>query len=167
MARRQRQACLMAPSRPAGRPGGFTYLGLLFALAIASVALAGTGVLWHFEGRREKEKELLFAGEAYRRALASYYDLSPGGEKQYPRQLEELLLDKRFPVPVRHLRQLYRDPMTRDGKWQLLILQERIYGVASSSREVPIKHAGFGAGQEAFEKAGSYAEWRFESGMGK
>lgn len=145
---------------------GFTFLGLLFALAVASLALAGTGVLWHFESRREKEKELLFVGEAYRRAIADYYNMTPGGAKQYPQKLEDLLLDKRFPMPVRHLRQLYRDPMSIDGNWQLLIVQERINGVASRSGEVPIKRAGFSPVQEGFEQARSYGEWRFEHGKG-
>lgn len=148
------------------RQGGFTYIGLLFAVALAGIALAGTGVLWHMESRREKEKELLFVGEEYRRAIASYYDKSPGGEKQYPEKLEDLLLDKRFPNPVRHLRRLYRDPMLLADEWELLRQQGRIFGIASKSREKPIKIAGFSAEQDGFEGAQSYAEWRFIHGGG-
>lgn len=144
-----------------GRQAGFTYLGLMFAIAIAGIGLAGTGVLWQMESRREKEKELLFIGEEYRRAIGSYYANTPGTDKQYPENLSDLILDKRFPNPVRHLRRLYRDPMTADGQWELIRLQGRIQGVHSRSPEKPIKVAGFGPGLEGLETARSYADWRF------
>jgi type II secretory pathway pseudopilin PulG len=145
------------------RQAGFTYLGLLFAVALAGIALAGTGVLWQLESRREKEKELLFIGEQYRQAITSYYDRSPGSIKQYPAKLDELLEDKRFPKPLRHLRRLYRDPMTADGDWELILQQERIAGVASRSPEKPVKIAGFTVDQQDFEGAERYADWRFVS----
>ena len=65
--------------------------------------------------QREKEAELLFRGEQYREAIASYYKK----EQRYPQSLEELLEDKRYPMPVRHLRRLYRDPSPgrRNGRW--------------------------------------------------
>ncbi len=148
---------------PRYRQAGITFLVVLFAMAIAGIALAGTGVLWQLESRREKEKELLFIGEEYRRAIDRYYDKTPGEAKQYPEKLEDLLLDKRFLVPVHHLRRLYRDPMTQKVDWELIRQQGRITGVASQSRDEPIKIAGFAAGQEEFEGAESYASWRFIS----
>ena len=33
------------------------------------VALAGTGMVWHTQVRREKERELLFVGNQFRRAI--------------------------------------------------------------------------------------------------
>lgn len=44
-------------SPPRRRQGGVSYLGLLFAVALAGIGLAGTGALWSLESRREKEKE--------------------------------------------------------------------------------------------------------------
>ncbi len=143
------------------RQAGITFLFVLFSMAIAGIALAGTGVLWQLESRREKEKELLFIGEEYRSAIDRYYDKTPGEAKQYPEKLEDLLQDKRFTIPVHHLRRLYRDPMTPDGEWELIKQQGRIIGVASKSRDEPIKIAGFAAGQEEFEGAESYSKWRF------
>lgn len=142
---------------------GFSFVGLLFAVAIAGIALAGTGVLWQMESRREKEKELLFIGEQFRQAIGSYYDKSPGADKQFPAKLEDLLQDKRFPMPVHHLRRIFRDPMTTDGDWELIRLQGRIIGVASKSREQPIKVSGFSAAQEGFDGATRYSEWKFVS----
>jgi len=106
---------------------------------------------------------LLFIGEQYRRAIGSYYDKSPGNEKQYPEKLDELIEDKRFPTPLRHLRRLYRDPMSTDGEWELIRLQGRIIGVASRSQQNPVKLAGFGVDQQDFEGATRYADWRFIS----
>jgi type II secretory pathway pseudopilin PulG len=140
---------------------GFSYVMLLFAVAIASIALAGTGALWQMESRREKEQELLFVGEQYRAAINSYYAKTPGGDKQYPAKLEDMLLDKRFPNPVVHLRRLYRDPMMADGQWELIRLQGQIIGVASRSIDKPIKVAGFTPEQEGFEGAEKYSAWRF------
>lgn len=150
-----------------GLQTGFTFVGLMFAVAIAGIALAGTGSLWQMESRREKEKELLFIGEQYRMAISSYYDKSPGAAKQFPEKLEDLLLDKRFPNPVRHLRRLYRDPMMPDRQWELIRQEGRIIGIASRSPALPIKVAGFAPEQDDFEGAESYTEWRFISNGGQ
>ena len=141
--------------------GGYTFLGLLFAVAIAGIALAGTGSLWQLESRREKEKELLFIGEEFRQAIGSYFDKTPAADKQYPDKLDDLLLDKRFPMPVHHLRRLYRDPMMPDGSWELIRSQGKIIGVVSKSSGKPVKVAGFSPEQQDFEGADSYTEWRF------
>ena len=143
------------------RQGGYTFLGLLFAVALSGIALAGTGSLWQLESRREKEKELLFIGEEYRQAIASYFDKTPGADKQYPAKLEDLLQDKRYPMPLHHLRRLYRDPMSPEGNWELIRSQGKIIGVASKSPDKPIKVAGFSPEQQDFEGADSYSEWRF------
>ncbi len=143
------------------RQAGVTFLVLLFAIAIGGIALSGAAIVWQMEVRREKEKELLFVGEEFRRAILSYANTSPSGRRDYPARLEDLLLDKRFPMPVRHLRRIYRDPLGPDGEWTLIRQQGRIIGVASKSQEKPIKIAGFGPTQSDFEGAKSYAEWRF------
>lgn len=140
--------------------GGVTYLALLFAVALGSIGLAGTGALWQMEARRDKERELLFVGEEYRRAIASYYDHSPG-DPQYPARLADLVADPRFPMPVRHLRRLYADPMSVDGQWEVIRRGGRIVGIASRSMQAPIKVGDFPAEQAAFEGAGRYADWQF------
>ena len=145
---------------------GYTYLGLLFAVALAGIALAGTGSLWQLESRREKEKELLFIGEEFRQAIAGYFDKTPGSDKQYPDKLDDLLQDKRQPMPVHHLRRLYRDPMNPDGSWELIRSQGKIIGVASKSAGKPVKVAGFSPEQQEFEGAESYSEWRFTHSAG-
>lgn len=143
------------------RQHGVTFLTLLFVIALAGIALAGTGALWQLESRREKEKELLFVGNEYRKAIGSYASRTPEGTPPYPERLEDLLQDNRYPTPVRHLRRLYRDPMSEDGQWELIREQGRITGVASRADSTPIKVAGFTKDFESFEGAKSYRQWRF------
>jgi type II secretory pathway pseudopilin PulG len=90
---------------------GFTYIGLLFFVVIVTFALSGLATAWHTMAQREREAELLFVGEQFRRAIESYFLQSPGRSK-LPASLDDLLLDERHPVTKRHLRRLYRDPMT-------------------------------------------------------
>jgi type II secretory pathway pseudopilin PulG len=151
----------VAPHRGrATRAAGFTYVGVLIAIALAGLALAGTGRVWSTVAQREREAELLFVGDQYRRAIASYFDASPGA-KEYPRSLAELLEDRRQPITRRHLRRLYADPMAPEAPWGLVRIGDRIQGVYSSSTAVPIKRAGFGPNDAAFASAASYRDWRF------
>jgi len=153
------------PPRPSGRrrtERGFTYLGLLFAVAISGVMLAATGVLWRTDGAREREAELLFKGAQIQRALESYFLSSPQEPKRFPLKLEELLEDRRGPVVRRHLRQLYPDPFTGKSDWMLVRSPDgRIVGVHSSSTATPIKRASV-HGEFAFGDAKSYREWVFK-----
>ena len=150
--------------RPSGTPvhkgTGFTYVGLLIAVAILGVALAGAGEVWSIVAKREQEAELLFVGNEFRRAIGLYYESSPG-TKVYPERLEDLLDDKRLPVVRRHLRKIYSDPMTGSPEWGLLKLGERIVGVHSRSPGTPIKRAGFKPEDAGFEDSAAYSNWKF------
>lgn len=103
-----------------GKQKGFVYLWALFAVTVAGVMMAATGQVWQTKSQREKEQELLFIGEQYRKAIMSYYNNQLTGIRQYPESLEQLLEDKRGPVPIRHLRKIYIDPMTMTDDWGLV-----------------------------------------------
>jgi len=144
-----------------GSSPGFTYIGLLIVVALMGIVLAATGLVWHTEMRREKERELLFAGEQFRRAIAAYYDRSPGGER-WPGKLEDLLQDRRFPTTQRYLRRVYADPMTGSPEWGLVKGPEgEIVGVYSRSEETPIRQANFGSRYDNFSGAQHYSDWKF------
>jgi type II secretory pathway pseudopilin PulG len=140
---------------------GFTYLGLLMVIAIAGIGMAGVGIVWHQDMQREREKELLFIGDEFRKAIGSYYENSLSGVKQYPTTLEELILDKRFPITKRHLRKLYTDPITYNKPWGLVMQQGHIIGVYSVSKQAPIKKTGFPSQYETFGEVAEYSEWKF------
>lgn len=140
---------------------GFTLLAVLFLVAALGVGLAALGIAWQTMAKREKEAQLLFVGDQYRHALESYYRNSPGAAKAYPPRLEDLLLDRRFPQTVRHLRRLYADPVTGQGEWGLVKEGERIKGVHSLSQNLPLKQAGFAKVYESFSGAAAYSDWQF------
>jgi type II secretory pathway pseudopilin PulG len=139
---------------------GFTYVGLLIAVALISIGLAAVGQLWSTAMKRERERELLFIGAEFRRAIGHYYEASPG-VKQYPRRLEELLEDQRFPVVKRHLRKIYLDPMTGKPNWGLIVQGDRILGVHSRSTDPPLKSDNFETSDNSFAGSGTYSDWRF------
>ena len=140
---------------------GFTYMGVLMLIAIAGIGMAGVGMVWHQNAQRENEKELLFIGDEYRRAIGSYYENSPSAAKQFPLSLDDLLLDKRFPNTKRHIRKLYADPIARNTEWGLIKQQEQITGVYSLSKLAPIKKFAFADQYEIFSTAVEYNEWKF------
>lgn len=140
---------------------GFTYLGLMFLVAVIGIGLAKAGAVWQTEVQREREAELLFAGEQYAMAIGSYYESTPGGVKQYPPALEDMLRDPRFPETRRHLRRIYPDPVTGSAGWGLVQERGRITGVYSLARQRPLKTAEFPPAWTTFASAENYAEWQF------
>jgi len=126
---------------PRGGPSarGFTYLWLLFALALGGVALATLGEQEQTRQRREREAELRFRGEAIAAALGSYAEHTPVGHLPLPQQLDELLADPRFPKPQRHLRQLYADPFTGKPDWELVLGQAAVATEAAGQGRSPPK----------------------------
>jgi len=140
---------------------GFTYLGMLVIVALMGFGLAAFGELYSHAAQRERERELLFVGNQFRDAIASYYNKSPGA-KVYPKKLEDLVEDTRFPMPLRHLRRVYRDPMTGTADWALVEAPGGGFmGVHSVSEEIPVKSGNFSTAQAAFEDAENYTKWMF------
>ena len=141
---------------------GFTYIGILLAVAFLGIALSAVGTVWVTAARREREQQLLFAGDAYRAAIASYYSSGPVAH-QLPQNLQDLLDDPRSQRTRRHLRTLYPDPMTGSVDWVLVRDPDGgIFGVSSPASAVPMKRAGFSAEDAGFEDAECYCDWRFE-----
>jgi type II secretory pathway pseudopilin PulG len=136
----------------------------LFAVAALGLLAATAGQVWHTAAQRAREADLLFAGQQYRQALASYYSLSIGGKHQYPSSLQELLEDRRSQVTLRHLRRIYMDPMTGQADWVLVTAEDRIVGLHSRSLQHPFKRK-FEEADAAFNDADSYAQWVFRAAV--
>jgi type II secretory pathway pseudopilin PulG len=148
---------------PREKQSGFTYLAILFAIAIAGVVLAATGINWSQIGQREREQELLFVGSQFRQAIALYYEKSPGTVKRYPRTLSDLLKDERQLGIQRYLRKIYTDPMTRKADWGIEVAPDGgVMGVHSLSDAAPIKSANFDYANRSFEGTAKYTDWVFD-----
>lgn len=144
------------------RQYGFSYWFVLLGLCLTSLTALKVEQAWQQQANREKEQDLLFIGEQYRHAVASYYFSTQGTVRQHPRSLNELIADPRFPEPKRHLRKLYGDPVNNGKPFEIIKgSQGEIVGVFSMSHEQPLKLSGFSALQSGFEKAKGYRDWKF------
>ena len=87
---------------------------LLVALAVLGVLTSAALPVWRHAAQREREAELIFRGEQYARAVMLYQRRTPGA---WPPDVATL-------VEGRFLRRAYRDPMTADGRFRLVLQSE-------------------------------------------
>ena len=85
-------------------------VALLVALAVMAVMMTVAMPVWKTAAKREKEEELVWRGTQYARAVMlfrrKYANASPPNL--------DVLINERF------LRKKYKDPMTKDGEFQLV-----------------------------------------------
>lgn len=140
----------------------FTYPFALMLTVVTAISLMAVQAYWSTIMKKEREKELLFAGEQIRDAIGSYCSAKQTTPVLYPQTMEELLLDSRFPVVKRHLRKMYKNPMSKDGKWYFVFGSNgKIKGVYANNREKPLKQENFPEKFKTFEKKNHYSDWKF------
>ena len=83
---------------------------LLVGMSIMAVVMAMVLPVWKTAAKREKESELVWRGGQYVRAVALFRRKYANA---YPPNLD-ILLNERF------LRKKYKDPLTKDGEFQLI-----------------------------------------------
>jgi len=143
---------------------GFTYIALLLFIAIMGVVLASAGEVWHTEMQRQKEQELLFVGDQFRRAINQYSRSAQLASGRFPMSLEDLLKDPRYPDTRRYLRKIYNDPISGSPNWGLLKGPNgEIFGIYSLSEDEPVKKHNFSFADAGFEDKKKYADWVFMS----
>lgn len=110
---RLRQALSLLLSRSRGRTGeaGYNMVMLIVALTILNIMVAAMMPLMSTEIQREKEEELIFRGFQYAEAIRIFKLRF----QRFPNKLDELI-----EIKPRCIRQLWKDPMTKDGKWGLI-----------------------------------------------
>ena len=142
------------------RNKGYAYLMLLVVAASMAITASSVGIIIYSRAvRMEKENELIFRGLAYENALKSFYDASKG-RKTYPSSLEYLLSDPRY-SGKKHIRKLYKDPVTGIDWVTYTAPDGGITGVASRSSMKPLKQKGFPEKIKQFEGAQHYSDWVF------
>ena len=119
---------------------GFAYMALLVVIAASLIVLSSAIPDIYQTAKREREAQLFFVGEQYRSAIKRYYQNPKVSSRAYPDNLKQLVSDDRTAKPSHYLRRLYRDPMTRDGKWGLILNENnKIIGVYSRSQQKLLK----------------------------
>jgi type II secretory pathway pseudopilin PulG len=111
MLRHLRQALSSLRSRPRGGEEGYNMVMLIVALTVLNIMVAAMLPLMSTEIQREKEEELIFRGFQYAEAIRVFHIRF----QRYPNKLQELI-----EINPRCIRQLWKDPMTKDGKWGLI-----------------------------------------------
>lgn len=146
-----------APRRVRVRTGGFTYLMLLWWVALSGLMLAALAQSWMLDARRAREAELVWRGEQFRLAIEAYASVPVGeGQSQLPRRLEDLLEDRRSGELQRHLKRIWPDPITGNTEWGLVREGDGITGVHSLSVARPLN---------APEGVQRYEQWTFVLGQ--
>jgi type II secretory pathway pseudopilin PulG len=102
---------MKASSPDRGAEAGYNLVVLIVAITVLNVLVAAMLPLWSTAIRREKEEELVFRGFQYAEAIRIFHQRF----QRYPNKLEELI-----ELKPRSIRQLWKDPMTEDGKWALI-----------------------------------------------
>jgi type II secretory pathway pseudopilin PulG len=144
------------------RCGGFSYVALLILIAVLAVVATTTLQAGASVQRRHAEEDLLRVGAEFERALASYKAATPAGASPWPQQLDDLLADPRYAGARRHLRNVRADPLSGTQDWGIVRGPDGgIVALHSLAKGRPIKVSGFAPGQQRFENAENYAQWRF------
>src|SRR3990170_1892342 len=94
------------------RQSGYALIVILLLAALVLIGLSAAVPRLLTQGQREKEEELIFRGEQYKRAIGRYYKTFG----RYPMKIEDLLETNERAF----LRQEFPDPMTRAGEWRLI-----------------------------------------------
>lgn len=149
---------------------GFAYLSLLIFIAILGLTTSASVQVTSLMNRRSAEDALLTIGSEYANALNSYSQYSPAGADDEPLSLQELLRDTRNPRAVmRHLRQIYPDPITGSPNWGLITDPDtkRIQGIFSQSETKPVKVGNFSEAFKEFNNKLHLREWVFTAEIGR
>jgi type II secretory pathway pseudopilin PulG len=92
-------------------PRGYVLIMLMFVVTVMAIGLMVAVPVWETQIRREKEEELIFRGNQYVEAVRIYQLKNPGS---LPQKLD-ILVEKKC------LRRLFKDPMTPEGEWNLIL----------------------------------------------
>ena len=124
-----------------GSQGGYAILLVLFfvtLMLLASISIAPNILT---EGRREKEKEMIWRGNQYVRGVKMFYRKTG----KFPASMDDLIKPKLG--SLRFMRQAYKDPMNaKDGDWRLIYVGPTGQLIGSLKPQQTIQMAGIGGG---------------------
>ena len=107
--------------RRRAKGAGFTYLGVLVAVALIGIGLTGASEVWSKRATRERLARMDAIGAEYVAAIAAYRQGTPGiVVASFPPSFGSLLQDPRFVTVRRYLRREYPNPFTGRTDWETI-----------------------------------------------
>jgi len=105
----------MKPRAAAGGTAGYSLVVVIMLVTVLNIMLAAALPSWSEMIKRDKEEELISRGWQYAEGIRLFQHRFG----RLPVKLEELIKAK-----PRCIRQLWKDPMTEDGEWDLVFLNQ-------------------------------------------
>ena len=118
---------------------GYALVALIVIVAVMNVLVAASLPYWSQIVKRDKEAELIFRGLQYAEAIRVFQLRI----NRLPNTLDELI-----EVNPRSIRQLWKDPMTEDGEWDVIRAQDQGGGGQGRARQIAGGSAPGGTGLE-------------------
>jgi hypothetical protein len=119
---------------------GYAILLVLFFVTLMLLATISVAPNILTEGRREKEKEMIWRGKQYARGVKMYYRKTG----KFPTSMDDLVKPKLG--SLRFMRQAYKDPMNaKDGDWRLIYVGPTGQLIGSLKPAQTIQLTGLGA----------------------
>lgn len=100
-----------ARSNGNGIARGYALIMLMIVVFALTVGVLVALPIWQTQVQRENEQELIFRGKQFVEAVRLYQMKYPG---TFPQSFEELVEEK-------CIRRLYKDPMTKEGLWNVVL----------------------------------------------
>lgn len=124
-----------------GSQSGYAILLVLFFVTLMLLATISIAPNILTEGRREKEKEMIWRGNQYARGVKMYYRKTG----KFPTSMDDLIKPKLG--SLRFMRQAYKDPMNaKDGDWRLIYVGPTGQLIGSLKPQQTIQMSGLGGG---------------------
>jgi type II secretory pathway pseudopilin PulG len=105
---------------------GYAMAALLVSIAVMTLLMSVAMPVWRTQAQREKEAELVFRGEQIARGINLYTRKMGGGN--FPPSIDVL-------VQGRFLRKKYKDPMTENGEWDLILAGSALPGQGGAPQQ--------------------------------
>jgi len=147
---------------------GYAIITAIIAINIFAVFSLMAASMWQREIGRENEKELIFRGNQYVRAITEFRKKHPN---TFPNDIE-LLLSEKF------IRRLYKDPVNESGKWNyvmksrnardktlLIIPQELLTKYTKSYDLIGVSSGSLDESYMIYRGKNRYDEWAFYFGQ--
>ena len=84
-----------------------------FMAALMIIASVTVQLSWLTEGKRDKEAEMIWRGEQYKRGVRLYYHKLG----KFPQSMDDLVKGN---ASLHFMRKAYKDPTSSDGNWRMI-----------------------------------------------